>query len=124
MDNNPLIEEEKIDELEDDIKEDRKNVKDLLIEEEPKDPKIALVVNNRIIEDYPKYLLNLDVNSAYYDAKSRSMRENPIPNLEETTFKGDNYARLTGDTMKLLQLENFINEANDKHSEQNVKNIS
>ena len=26
-----------------------------------------------------QYLYNLDVNSAYYDPKTRSMRENPFP---------------------------------------------
>ncbi|KAK4760752.1 hypothetical protein SAY87_005645 [Trapa incisa] len=30
-------------------------------------------------EDTAKYLLNLDVNSAYYDPKTRSMREDPLP---------------------------------------------
>jgi hypothetical protein len=31
-----------------------------------------------IREDTAKYLLNLDVKSAYYDPKTRSMRENPL----------------------------------------------
>lgn len=37
------------------------------------------VRNLRIREDTAKYLLNLDVNSAHYDPKSRSMREDPNP---------------------------------------------
>ena len=37
------------------------------------------VRNLRIREDTAKYLLNLDPNSAYYDPKSRSMREDPNP---------------------------------------------
>ena len=37
------------------------------------------VRNLRIREDTPKYLLNLDPNSAHYDPKSRSMREDPNP---------------------------------------------
>ncbi|KAA3480794.1 pre-mRNA-splicing factor SLU7 [Gossypium australe] len=37
------------------------------------------VRNLRIREDTAKYLLNLDVNSAYYDPKTRSMREDPLP---------------------------------------------
>lgn len=39
----------------------------------------------RIREDIPKYLLNLDENSAYYDPKIRSMREdlNPDDNPNE-----------------------------------------
>lgn len=35
------------------------------------------VRNLRIREDTAKYLRNLDVDSAYYDPKTRSMRENP-----------------------------------------------
>ncbi|GMN53407.1 hypothetical protein TIFTF001_022549 [Ficus carica] len=37
------------------------------------------VRNLRIREDIAKYLLNLDVNSAYYDPKTQSMREDPLP---------------------------------------------
>ncbi|KAK4408146.1 Pre-splicing factor SLU7 [Sesamum angolense] len=36
------------------------------------------VRNLRIREDTAKYLLNLDVNSAHYDPKTRSMREDPF----------------------------------------------
>ena len=35
------------------------------------------VRNLRIREDTAKYLRNLDANSAFYDPKTRSMRENP-----------------------------------------------
>ena len=38
------------------------------------------VRNLRIREDTAKYLFNLDVNSAFYDPKTRSMRENPFAN--------------------------------------------
>jgi Pre-mRNA splicing Prp18-interacting factor len=38
--------------------------------------------NLRIREDTAKYLLNLDVNSAYYDPKTRSMREDPLPDMD------------------------------------------
>ena len=37
------------------------------------------VRNLRIREDTAKYLRNLDVRSAYYDPKTRSMRSNPNP---------------------------------------------
>ncbi|OXB71327.1 UNVERIFIED_CONTAM: hypothetical protein H355_004914 [Colinus virginianus] len=70
--------------------------------------------NLRIREDTAKYLLNLDVNSAFYDPKSRSMRENPFQNMkgdEQSLFKGDNYARSTGDVVKAQQLQVFAWEA-------------
>ncbi len=56
------------------------------------------VRNLRIREDTAKYLLNLDVNSAYYDPKSRSMREDPNPekDMSEKTFAGDNFVRQSG----------------------------
>ncbi|KAK7494226.1 hypothetical protein BaRGS_00014508 [Batillaria attramentaria] len=49
------------------------------------------VRNLRIREDTAKYLLNLDLNSAYYDPKTRSMRENPLngTNKEHLLFSGD-----------------------------------
>lgn len=75
-----------------------------------KDPKIKTHAKNlRLREDRPKYLMNLDEKSAYYDGKSRSMRENPNPHLpaEKQVFKGDNYLRFTGDTVRLLRQEEF-----------------
>jgi hypothetical protein len=36
----------------------------------------------RIREDTAKYLLNLDVDSAHYDPKTRSMREDPLPDAD------------------------------------------
>ena len=52
--------------------------------------------NLRIREDTAKYLRNLDPNSAYYDPKTRSMRDNPLPNSnpEEVPFAGDNFQRI------------------------------
>eukprot|EP00606_Chrysophyceae_sp_TOSAG23-5_P000261 GSChrysophyteH2.ASY1.ANO1.712.1 assembled CDS len=59
--------------------------------------------NLRIREDRPKYLLNLDMNSAHYDPKARSMRANPNPHLadDETNFAGDNFAKHSGDAVAL-----------------------
>lgn len=50
-------------------------------------------------EDTAKYLLNLDVNSAHYDPKTRAMREDPTPWKApgEKTFAGENFVRQTGD---------------------------
>mmetsp|Transcript_17315 Transcript_17315/g.58791 ORF Transcript_17315/g.58791 Transcript_17315/m.58791 type:complete len:374 (-) Transcript_17315:58-1179(-) len=69
--------------------------------------------NLRIMEDIPKYLRNLDPNSAYYDPKSRAMRENPLPHLkpEEAPFAGDNFLRASGDTLKLAKTQVYCWEA-------------
>merc|ERR1719352_1046775 len=66
--------------------------------------------NLRIREDTAKYLLNLDTNSAFYDPKTRSMRENPLGHLkeeEQALFKGDNHLRQAGDVQGLKELERF-----------------
>lgn len=65
--------------------------------------------NLRIREDTAKYLRNLDPNSAYYDPKSRSMRDNPNPATDptESQFAGDNFARISGDAIGLAQTQVF-----------------
>jgi len=64
------------------------------------------VRNLRIREDTAKYLLNLDVRSAHYDPKSRSMREDPTPHAAPgtRTFAGDNAHRRTGDASRFNEL--------------------
>ena len=42
--------------------------------------KFALFLN--LFKFLPQYLYNLDVNSAFYDPKTRSMRENPFQGKE------------------------------------------
>jgi len=72
--------------------------------------------NLRIREDTAKYLRNLDPNSAYYDPKSRSMRDNPNPEIapEESQFAGDNFTRISGDAVGLADTQLFAWEASDK----------
>ena len=72
--------------------------------------------NLRIREDTAKYLRNLDPNSAYYDPKSRSMRDNPNPEIapEELQFAGDNFARISGDAVGLADTQLFAWEASDQ----------
>ena len=61
------------------------------------------VRNLRIREDTAKYLRNLDPNSAHYDPKTRSMRKNPYEGtgkaVEEVDYAGDNFVRISGDTV-------------------------
>jgi pre-mRNA-processing factor SLU7 len=67
----------------------------------------------RIREDTAKYLRNLDVNSAYYDPKTRSMRENPTPGVDpaQASFAGDNFVRVTGDAVRFAELQLHAFEA-------------
>ncbi|PSC70199.1 Pre-mRNA-splicing factor SLU7 [Micractinium conductrix] len=67
------------------------------------------VRNLRIREDTAKYLLNLDTNSAYYDPKSRSMREDPQPDKDpsQKTFYGDNFVRQSGEVGGFTDLNAF-----------------
>ena len=69
--------------------------------------------NLRIREDLPKYLRNLDVNSAHYDGKTRSMRANPNPHIDpkDATYCGDNFVRTTGDAKSLARSQLYVWEA-------------
>ncbi|KMZ64844.1 Pre-mRNA-splicing factor SLU7 [Zostera marina] len=74
------------------------------------------VRNLRIREDTAKYLLNLDVNSAHYDPKTRSMREDPLPDSDpnEKFYEGDNQYRVSGQAQEFKQLNLHSLEAFDK----------
>ncbi|KAK3704840.1 hypothetical protein QZH41_016149 [Actinostola sp. cb2023] len=75
------------------------------------------VRNLRIREDTAKYLYNLDPNSAYYDPKTRSMRENPFKDNDQSkqvTYSGDNFVRYSGDTSKMAQTQLFAWQAYEK----------
>ncbi|XP_067929139.1 pre-mRNA-splicing factor SLU7-like [Watersipora subatra] len=75
------------------------------------------VRNLRIREDTAKYLLNLDVNSAHYDAKTRAMRGNPLEGTSKdpsTSYQGENFARATGDANSMAKQQLFAWEAYEK----------
>ncbi|KAJ1654388.1 mRNA splicing protein [Dispira simplex] len=74
------------------------------------------VRNLRIREDTAKYLRNLDPNSAYYDPKTRSMRDNPYKGSDPNSvaFAGDNFVRYSGEASQLAQLQLFAWEANQR----------
>uniref|UniRef100_A0A8D8QMQ7 Pre-mRNA-splicing factor SLU7 n=1 Tax=Cacopsylla melanoneura TaxID=428564 RepID=A0A8D8QMQ7_9HEMI len=83
------------------------------------DSKQRITVRNlRIREDTAKYLRNLDPNSAYYDPKTRSMRDNPyemtVANPEEVDYAGENFVRFSGDTRKHATAQLFAWEAYEK----------
>jgi len=71
------------------------------------------VRNLRIREDTAKYLLNLDVNSAYYDPKTHSMRENPLPGVD-TDFTPYNEEKRSGEARHLAALQLYELEAASK----------
>ncbi|KAK1938519.1 putative mRNA processing-related protein [Babesia divergens] len=75
------------------------------------------VRNLRIRDDTAKYLINLDIDSAYYDPKSRSLRDDPLIGMENTglhTFRGDNEVFTSGDAKKPKEIEMFAWEAQQK----------
>ncbi|KII92763.1 hypothetical protein PLICRDRAFT_484383 [Plicaturopsis crispa FD-325 SS-3] len=86
------------------------------------DAKTRITVRNlRIREDTAKYLINLDPESAYYDPKTRSMRDAPNKDLppEEAVFAGDNFFRSSGESPDVQKLQLFAWQAaargNDVH---------
>ena len=77
----------------------------------------------RIREDTAKYLHNLDPNSAFYDPKTRSMRENPNKHMkpEDQVYSGDNFTRISGDAKKFNEFRAFSWDAYEKgHDIHNV----
>ncbi|TFK73928.1 hypothetical protein BDN72DRAFT_138001 [Pluteus cervinus] len=78
------------------------------------DAKTRITVRNlRIREDTAKYLINLDPESAYYDPKTRSMRDAPVKNMpaEEAVFAGDNFFRYSGEAPDMQELQLFAWQA-------------
>ena len=65
-----------------------------------------------------KYLRNLDPNSAYYDPKTRAMRKNPYEGTgrgdDEVDYAGDNFVRISGDTVDHAKSQLFAWEAEEE----------
>lgn len=70
----------------------------------------------KILLPQTEYLRNLDIDSAYYDPKSRSMRDNPNPEIpaEDSQFAGENFTRISGDAVNMAQTQLFAWEAEKK----------
>ena len=73
------------------------------------DPKTKSSFSLRQKGDKAKYLENLDDTGLVYDGKSRAMNgtSNPYQDPQFQDFNGDNFNRLSGDTMNLIEQENF-----------------
>jgi len=83
------------------------------------DSKHRITVRNlRIREDTAKYLRNLDLSSAHYDPKTRSMRMNPYEMLgksaQELEYAGDNFVRYSGDTRSMANTQLFAWQAEER----------
>ncbi|KAH7913672.1 Pre-mRNA splicing Prp18-interacting factor-domain-containing protein, partial [Hygrophoropsis aurantiaca] len=81
------------------------------------DTKTRITVRNlRIREDTAKYLINLDPESAYYDPKTRSMRDAPLRDVpaEEAKFAGDNFFRFSGEAPEVQKLQLFAWQASSR----------
>uniref|UniRef100_A0A1B6E267 Pre-mRNA-splicing factor SLU7 n=1 Tax=Clastoptera arizonana TaxID=38151 RepID=A0A1B6E267_9HEMI len=83
------------------------------------DSKQRITVRNlRIREDTAKYLRNLDPTSAYYDPKTRSMRDDPHEGTakqgEDADYAGENFVRFTGDTRQHAKAQLFAWDAYEK----------
>jgi pre-mRNA-processing factor SLU7 len=119
----PDINDEEEEELKegDDEKADFQDGGELL---QSKDPRTRTTIRNlRIREDTAKYLRNLSLDSAYYDPKTRSMRECPTPHkaAEDQMFGGDNFVRTTGDAVSFGQIQRYAWEAYEKGQEIHVQ---
>lgn len=103
----------------DDDEDEDKYVDDVDMPGTKVDSKQRITVRNlRIREDTAKYLRSLDPNSAYYDPKTRSMRDNPNQTTgkspDDVQYAGDNFIRYSGDTVKHARAQMFAWEAYEK----------
>ncbi|XP_056648361.1 pre-mRNA-splicing factor Slu7 [Diorhabda sublineata] len=99
---------------EDEEKDEDKYVDEVDMPGTKVDSKQRITVRNlRIREDTAKYLRNLDLASAYYDPKTRSMREDPNPNRDDN-YHGENFVRFTGDTTNHAKAQLFAWDAHEK----------
>lgn len=78
------------------------------------DKRSQSVRNLRIREDTAKYLYNLDLDSAYYDPKTRSMRENPLASDEDAAYKGDSALLYSGEYARFAELQKFAFDAGER----------
>ncbi|KAJ2608356.1 mRNA splicing protein [Coemansia sp. RSA 1365] len=83
----------------------------------------STVRNLRIREDTAKYLRNLDPESAFYDPKTRSMRENPYAGkktdedgatTQPAYYAGDNFIRYSNEVQEIRKREVFAWEAGER----------
>ncbi|KAF8796908.1 pre-mRNA-splicing factor SLU7-like [Argiope bruennichi] len=116
---------EPIGDIDDDDDDEEKYADDAPMPGTKVDSKQRITVRNlRIREDTAKYLRNLDPNSAYYDPKTRAMRDNPYKTTgqtpEELDYAGDNFVRYTGDTSKHSKTQLFAWQAYEKGVEVNL----
>ncbi|KAL5711597.1 hypothetical protein ACHQM5_013865 [Ranunculus cassubicifolius] len=81
------------------------------------------VQNLRLREDIAKYLRNLDLASAHYDPKTRSMREDPNPDMDpnEKFYAGDNMYRNSGQAIEFKELHIHAWEAYDRGQDVHVQ---
>lgn len=84
--------------------------------------KTAFAPNLRIREDTAKYLRNLDLNSARYDPKTRSMRDDPNPNAnaDESFYHGDAQLKNTGESVEFNNMQRFSWEVAEKVTDLNA----
>jgi len=94
-----------------------------LLSNENESSKTKMAMKNlRFREDTAKYLLNLDVDSAYYDPKTRSMRENPHPEKgDSVVYKGDAAWRASGESISLLKDQMFAWDASAAGTDINLQ---
>lgn len=106
--------------LNDDDSEEEKYADDMDMQGVKFDANVRQTVRNlRIREDTAKYLYNLDSNSAYYDPKTRSMRDNPFEKTaaekgKRVNYTGDNFVRASGEVKQISGAQLFAWEAYER----------
>ncbi|EPZ31711.1 hypothetical protein ROZALSC1DRAFT_30952 [Rozella allomycis CSF55] len=115
-------------EVEKAIEEDEKYVAEADMPGQRVDLDSRMTVRNlRLREDTAKYLLNLDPNSAFYNPKTRSMKDNPLREKKNVhpgiTFAGEDFVRYTGEAPKMNELEKFAWDQVQKGADLNFQAV-
>ena len=123
--NDENAEKEREDDDDEDADED-KYADDVAMPGQKFESKQRITVRNlRMREDLPKYLYNLDPNSAHYDPKSRAMRANPFEGTgvdpKDLPYAGDNFVRFSGEAESAIKKQMFAWEAYSNGTAINVQ---
>eukprot|EP00493_Phyllostaurus_siculus_P004813 UN04836 len=84
------------------------------------------VRNLRIREDFPKYLRNLNPDSAYFDPKTRAMRSNPYAGTDiepHDDYIGDNFTAKSGDINELSRIYQYTDQVQKIQGQDAASNV-
>ncbi|KFK28731.1 hypothetical protein AALP_AA7G039700 [Arabis alpina] len=120
---NTYLKEQKLKKLEEKTNNQEGDATNDVDEEEDDDLRVDEAKESAYQRRHSKILVDLDVNSAHYDPKSRSMREGPLPDADpnDKFYLGDNQYRNSGQALEFRQMNIHSCEAFDKGHDTHIQ---